>query len=197
MPHTADAFFTINKNIEWFKKRAGNPKSLLYIGWRHDCHPWWWQTFCPALGIEKIGVLEIFNPNFQDLQRRVETGRMNVRPILGDARKIDEYVRAREYDVIFWDHGPEHVSLEDLNRITPLLFSTAGRMLLYCCPWGNWPQHADGNPDEEHKNSVMDWHLTALGMDVVTTGHGPSQDQKGELIAFRFSLDNSLEGFSK
>ena len=183
MPHTRRAFEALEKSIDGIKEKARDPKSLLYIGWRRDASPWWHDKFCKDIGIERIGVLEIFPPNFHDLERRVTEGRYRVKPILGDARKIDQYTSPGEYDIIFWDHGPEHVSLEDLQKVTPVLATYAGRMLLYCCPWGEWRQGPEGsNLDEEHKNSVTPEQLINMGLHVMTFGES-GQDKEGELIA--------------
>lgn len=187
MPHTKRVFDNIEANIDWLKERAGNPRSLLYVGWRHDCKPWWHDTLCPALGIEKIGVLEIFPKNHSDLEQAVWSGRYNVNPVLGDACHIDKTTISRhEYDIIFWDHGPEHVTESDLNVVTPLLADWAGRLLLYCCPWGDWPQGAeDGNDHEIHRNAVTEKQLVDLGMNVKTFAR-PGQHGEGELLAFKF-----------
>lgn len=183
MPHTKRAFEALDKSIEGIKIEAKNPKSLLYIGWRSDASPWWHDKFCKELGIEKIAVLEIFPPNFQNLEREVAKGRYKVKPILGDARQLNQYVAPEEYDVIFWDHGPEHVTLSDLQKATPMLGAMAGRMLLYCCPWGEWSQGPEGsNLDEEHKNYVTPEQLIPMGLHVMTFG-GSGQAAEGELIA--------------
>jgi len=184
MPHTLEAF----KILDGITKRIRdtiNPKSLLYIGWRHDARPWWHDKFSKDLGIERISVLEVFPKNFRDLEHLVSARRYNVRPILGDVRNIHLYTQVGEYDIIFWDHGPEHVSFDELNVVTRNLIRFAGSMLLYCCPWGIWPQGIeDGNEHEEHKNSISASQLTNLGMDVMcinSQGIGNS----GELIAYK------------
>lgn len=196
MPHTKRVFDALESNIPWIKERAGDPKSLLYVGWRRDCKPWWHDTFCPKLGIERVGVLEIFPKNLNDLEQEIWAGRYNVTPILGDARKPHLSLKPREWDIIFWDHGPEHVSAEDLEKATQLLKMFAGRLLLYCCPWGDWPQGPeDGNEHEIHRNAVTTEQLTKHGMMVTEFGK-IGQAGEGELLGFCFLNEYSFDEFS-
>lgn len=195
MPHTKRVFDALEANTPWLKKRAGEPKSLLYIGWRKDCKPWWHDTFCPLMGIEKIGVLEVFPKNHADLEQEVWSGRYNVTPVLGDARRIDQVIKKNEYDVIFWDHGPEHVTAEELRKVTPLLREYAAKLVLYCCPWGDWPQGAEDNNDHEiHRNAVTTEQLTQLGMWVKEFAE-PGQRGEGELLAFSLVKEHSFDAF--
>lgn len=184
MPHTKRMFDYIESNIDNFKKLLGEPpKSMLYVGWRHDCKPWWYDYLVPALGIERVGVIEIFQNNFDDLKRQVEIGRYSLTQIRGNIMDAEQLISPGEYDLIFWDHGPEHVTLDDLKKITPVLFSLCGRGLLYCAPWGEWPQGCeDGNAFEEHLSSLRVEDLEELGMGVGCTGF-PGQKFEGELVS--------------
>lgn len=196
MPHTKVVFDALENNAEWFKKRAGEPKSLLYVGWRHDARPWWYDVFCKKLGVEKVGVLEIFPKNIDDLEQEVWAGRYEVKPILGDVRNINAYVNKDEYDVIFWDHGPEHVSWEDLQKTTPLLYDWAGRLVLYCCPWGEWPQGIEDNNEHEiHRNYVTKEQFLELGLSTITFGTPGNSDPGGELVGFKFLKEHSFDNF--
>lgn len=183
MPHVKPAYDFLEK-VAPIWRDALAPKSLLYIGWRYDGRPWWYDKFGPALGIEKFGVLEIFPKNLADFELQVWAGRYDAQGFLGDARKIEEV--PGDWDVIYWDHGPEHVSYEDLNACTPKLHARANKLLLYSVPWGEWPQGMeDGNEHEVHRNSVYSEQLKDLGMEVVSFG-GPSQQMEGELAAWKF-----------
>lgn len=193
MPHTKVAFDALESSAGLFKKWGRQPKSLLYVGWRYDCKPWWHDTYCPMLGIEKIGVLEVFPKNHSDLEQQVWSGRYNVQPILGNVMNIGSHVKPKEWDIIFWDHGPEHVTRDQLDQVTPVLMETAGSLLLYCCPWGDWPQGAeDGNEHEIHRNAVSKEQLVNLGLTVSTFGK-PGQANEGELIGFHFTSEPELE----
>lgn len=185
MPHTQPAFDVLDRNIVSISERCA-PISLLYVGWRRDCKPWWYDKFCHDLGVKKVGVLEIFPRNHAELEQQVWSGRYDVEPILGDVRSIRKHVEPGEYDVIFWDHGPEHVTRKELIDTTTDLCLMAKRLVIYCCPWGEWPQGAeDGNDHEVHEHAVYPEQLQELGMTVITTG-SPDQIGEGELIAFHF-----------
>jgi len=190
MPHTKEVFDAMNAKASWFKEMAGQPSSMLYVGWRSGSHPWWHRKFCPDLGVTRVGVIEIFQKNFDDLAKFVKDGLLSevkeYELIHSDVKEIKKHVPKDRYDIVFWDHGPEHVSWEDLQEITKSIMEVTGRLVLYCCPWGKWPQKAtDGNADEEHKFDVLPEHFTQLGLNVVTFG-GCNQENKGELVGFRF-----------
>lgn len=184
MPHTKRVFDYFESDVIPLLKKL-DCKSMLYVGWRRDCKPWWHDYMTKELG-GPLGVLEIFPNNLHDLEQAVWSGRYNVASIIaGDARDPASSLTKGYWDVIFWDHGPEHVSLQDLQECTPKLFEYAGKVLLYCCPWGDWPQGADGgNEHEVHRNSVTAEQLQRLGMKV--SCHGlEGQKNEGELIAWK------------
>jgi hypothetical protein len=143
--------------------------------------------------------MEIFGPNFNDLKVFAEKGLLSevqeYELIHGDVRLIKQFVQPGRFDIIFWDHGPEHVTLDELKATTPLLYDLAGRLVIYCCPWGKWPQGPAGeNMTEEHKIDVTPEHLTDLGMNVVKFGE-VDQEREGELVGFRFVKE--FEGMNK
>ena len=74
-------------------------RSMLYVGHRSDTDPWWWRTFAPALGIERIAVLDIDEMNLRTASHITDE------LYLGDLRDID----LPRFDLIFWDEGPEHL----------------------------------------------------------------------------------------
>jgi hypothetical protein len=186
MPHTKRVFDALEEMIPLIRENSDNPKSLLYVGWRHDCKPWWYDTFCKELRIERVGVLEIFPKNISELEQQVWVGRYNLNPVLGDVRSIDQFIGHNTYDVIFWDHGPEHVSWDDLQKCTPLICQVAGRLVMYCCPEGEWPQGAeDGNEHEVHRNAVSKDMFEKLGFLTKSFGR-PGQQGEGELLGLRF-----------
>lgn len=185
MPHTKPAFEFLD-NFSPIIKAQCKPTSMLYVGWRHDGRPWWYDQFGPSLGITRYGILEIFPKNHSDFELLVWAGRYKSEAILGDVRKIDQLVIPGEWDIIFWDHGPEHVTWEDLRETTPRIFGVCGKMLLYACPWGAWPQGMeDGNEHEVHRNFVTEEQFQELGLTTRTFG-GPSQALEGELVGWKF-----------
>lgn len=156
-------------------------KTMLYVGWRADCKPWWHDYMAERLGKDRVDVLEVFGGNVADMEREIWAGRYRVSQVIhGDAR----YDGVIPYDVIFWDHGPEHVTYDDLKVATKNLLESASKALVYCCPWGDWPQGPEGgNVHEIHANSVTPEQLIGLGMNVVTFGQSGQQNE-GELVAW-------------
>lgn len=181
MPHTGPAFAEMERLIPLFKSLE--PKSLLYVGMRHDCAPWWQKVFSSRIGASKLAVLEIDIGNCNEFRKRKKDYDCDV--YHGDVREIGQHVTPGQYDVIFWDHGPEHVSWEDLQKTTPNLIEYAGKILVYCCPLGVWPQGPEGgNVHEEHKNYVTTEQFTQLGLEIITTGK-PGQENLGEIIGYK------------
>lgn len=185
MPHLAEAFQYFNGLIPDIRKMGF--RSLLYVGWRHDASGWWYETFSKGIGIERFGIIEIFKKNFDELNATIsKSGWQNFRTYFGDVREIQKYVQPGEYDVIFWDHGPEHVPGPDLEVITPVL-SRMTKLLIYSCPWGNWPQGAeDGNENERHY-TVTDFQLRDYGFEVKTFGVG-NGTCAGELAGIKVNV---------
>jgi hypothetical protein len=182
MPHTKRVFDYFESEVIPLLQKAGC-KSMLYIGWRHDCKPWWHDYMAKQLG-GPLGVLEIFPKNISDLEHEVWNERYDVASIIaGDARDPGSALVKNYWDLIFWDHGPEHVTWDDLQAATPKLYDYAGKALLYCCPWGEWPQDAeDGNQHEVHRNYVTKEQISSLGMTIKTFGE-PGSKGEGELVA--------------
>ncbi len=184
MPHVKPAFEFLEEKASEFNLSV-KPASMLYIGWRHDGSPWWYDKFGPKMGVVKYGVLEIFPKNISDLEAKVWEGRYDVTAIEGDARSIGSFVKPGEWDIIYWDHGPEHVTWEDLKMCTPSLFAAAGKMLLYSAPWGDWPQGMeDGNEHEVHRNAVSLEQLQELGFTNVVCFGATGQANEGELCSW-------------
>lgn len=186
MPHMKAAFDRLDQLTEGTFRNLGI-RHMLYVGWRHDCHPWWYRKLAPALGVEKITIAEVHPPNAGDAEQKAWNGEFGVNTVIwqGDIRQLPECTTTGIFDMIYWDHGPEHVSFEDLKKVTPSLVQLSNKLLLYSCPWGHWPQSADGgNEHERHLWDVTPEHMEQLGMLWCTVGEA-GQDKGGEIIAWK------------
>jgi hypothetical protein len=186
MPHTQRTFEGLQADLPAIREKI-QPKSLLYVGWRHDCKPWWYDTMCKELGIDQVSVLEIFPKNVADLELKVWEGRYDLQVHRGDvmqyAYELFRHDIKDAHDIIFWDHGPEHVNDDDLIQTTRML-KNAAKLLIYCCPWGLWPQDAtDNNEHEIHRTTVTQEMLEGFGFEVKMFGQ-PGQEGEGELLAY-------------
>lgn len=190
MPHTKPAFDALDAMVPDLQKLG--VRSVLYIGWRRDTRPWWYE-FSKSVGATYISVLEAFGPNVEDLRREVQKGTYDLLVYHGDVRKFDEVFKTTDpdghlFDMIFWDHGPEHVTFDELREVTSCLVKNAGKVVLYAAPWGSWPQGADGGNDlEVHRIDLSPDNLDSLGMKVMSFG-GPGQSNAGELVAWKMKV---------
>lgn len=178
MPHTQRA-------VDWFTENSGiftGVDSMLYVGFRSDSPTWWIDTFGrKMLGTRRFGVVEIFEKNCELVR-----GKFNdIECFHADVRCLDDTIVGMSWDMIFWDHGPEHVSTVDLIAVTPSLMVAARKWLLYCCPWGVWPQGALYDNEHERHYPVYPETFEGLGMTTVRLGTvDQSSAQPGELIAY-------------
>jgi len=179
MPHTKRAFNWMEEHIDIFKKLE--PKSFLYVGHRVTKR-WWHEKFCAELGVERKGLVEIFPDNIAIAKMELKDD--NIEIIQNDVRCIDKFAVEGEWDIVFWDHGPEHCDEEDLDPATTILKQYVGKALIYCCPWGRWPQGIlYENEWERHRTSVQPEMFERNGMTTVTTGEETVAGE-GELIGY-------------
>lgn len=197
MPHVKAAFEWFDKNIDLLKVLSKGSRSLLYIGIRHDTSPWWYLDLCKRLGIERVSVLEIFPKNLGDFEVQCWSGKYGsdggtIGTILGNACQIGDYVSPGEFDIIFFDHGPEHLDPQDFVLATQELKEHAGKLLLYSAPWGEWPQgEEDGNCHEVHRTVLTPELLTSVGMTSATVNQ-LGMGGEGELIAWHVTSGGAL-----
>lgn len=73
------------------------------------------------------------------------------------------------FDVVFWWHGPEHVTREEFNTLIRLLPGKAKRLIVLASPWGVCPQsEVYGNTYEIHMISLYEDDYT--GYQTATIG---------------------------
>jgi len=120
-------------------------KSVLYIGARNGGFEYGINF---RIAKTKITMLEAFEENVNFLKQIPWI--TNV--IHGDVRykEIEE-----KFDIIFWWHGPEHVSEVELPIVVKKLESICNNMVVMGCPWGiyeqnNNPYGSYNNPYEVH-----------------------------------------------
>ena len=179
MPHVGQAFDWFEDNWDIFKPLE--IKSMLYVGLTNSTKEWWKNEFCDALGIETVAIIDIFGPNCVCARRRYP----DIEVIQGDVTKIGNHIKREQYDLIFWDHGPEHAEESVLTHALDQLKEYAGKCVITACPWGNFPQKAIyGNAHEEHKFDVFPSHFEPSGYTVVTINTVDVTAPCGELISY-------------
>lgn len=138
----------------------GNVGSMLYVGHRKDTSQWWWRTFAPAIGAERLAVIDIVKENL------LTAGSITGELYLGDIRQEDS---PRDFGLVFWDEGPEHMPREDALRTITWL-AERNRRVLVSCPWGFQPQGKDRDDPEFHHWGPTAEDMVGIGMTVRTFG---------------------------
>jgi len=183
MPHVGQAFDWFNNNFDVFKHL--NLKSMLYVGWTTSTKNWWCTTFPDALGIEKIGLIDIFSPNLEKSKKDHTVSQRVSEYILGNVCELDSILEKGKYDLIFWDHGPEHAPEDGITESLNHLKEYAGKCVITACPWGHFPQgKIGGNEWEIHRFDVLPEHFAPAGYQVVTINTINNTSPCGELIAY-------------
>jgi len=119
----------------------GNGKIMLYVGVNQR------RAFLLRAFAEwnyEIEIVEIFKPNVDFCKR------FYAFPIIhGDICKADE-ILTKQYDIIAWIHGPEHIDKSKL-KLTLEGLEKHAKLILMIVPEGHSPQGAvDNNKDEKH-----------------------------------------------
>jgi len=148
----------------------GRPiESMLYVGHRHDTHPWWCTSFARAIGSPHLAVLDLQHDNLQT------AAGITSDLILGDIRDTDN-LKNHNFDLIFWDEGPEHcarqVALDTLVNLRKHC-----KIVLISCPWGHQPQGSGPDDPEFHHWGPQTADFESIGMSAQT--HGFEFDGKG------------------
>lgn len=168
MPTTQQAFDFLG---ERGRELLGPCSSLLYIGHRHDTHPWWHTVLATTLGVSRIAVIDI------DASNLSSANGITNELYLGDIRQSDA---PTGFDLVFWDEGPEHLPKEVSLALCQHLQERNARVLI-SCPWGYQPQGSGPEDIEFHHWGPMPddfrsigWVAHTFGMmfDGVGNGHG-------------------------
>lgn len=152
--------------------------SVLYVGasWRR-------QQFVGSLAkaAKYVDVLEAWPDNVKALHTNV-----NFRNVIqGDVRDIDKLIR-QSYDLVFWWHGPEHVTEEEASSVIDSLREIA-KVVILGCPWGILRQDAAyDNPYEQHQSALYPSFFEERGFLVSTMGQ---QDKGGSNITAWLETD--------
>lgn len=139
------------------------PGSLLYVGARPDAHSWLPQLHEAG---HIITVLEVWPENVKGL---IEDTRIKVL-IQGDIRQVDDLF-GNAFDYIFWWHGPEHLSYDEIQPTLTKLESLTTKLVTVACPFGYYSQGPHkGNPYETHLTTLYPVNFEEWGYEVRTDG---------------------------
>ena len=150
-------------------------RSVLYVGARASR-----TEFAAELAAAGavIDVLEVWEQNVNDLRAAAPPWLRHV--FHHDVRNVD-LLPLPHYDVVFWWHGPEHVTRLEAQR-TAMKLRRIADLVVLGCPWGDYPQGAlGGNPHEEHVWAPEPEEFEALGFDVEVL---PPKGRGGNILSW-------------
>lgn len=163
-------------------------KSLLNVGFNSiipstgiEAKHWWVRLF-QDVGVERFAILELFQQNIAFINKYFGQRDFPMEVRWGDARHIRQYYKIKEFDIVLWWHGPEHLVELEIEPTLFMLRSVAKDWLVVGCPNGYLEQdEVYGNPHETHRShkeesfyrdhleyttTVVKWngmeHLTAI-----------------------------------
>ena len=150
------------------------PGRLLYVGaskLRAQCLPELVQAG------HQVTILEIWPDNAALYRAR------GFDVVLADVRQAAA-LELPHYDVAFWWHGPEHVTLAELPVALAAL-ETLADLVVLACPWGRSPQGAVyGNPHEAHVSELSPEAFNRWGYRTSTLGR-PGTQSRSQIIAIK------------
>lgn len=156
----------------WIKNRDKMGKTILNIGLDNNPNfpSWpWCDWFIDKMKYEEVCVLELVKENVDFLQEHFKHSK-NVQVIQGDVCEATKYIK-KNYDTIFWWHGPEHIPLEKLPIAYKELKSITNNCMLFNCPWGKYyGLHSGRHIGDPHHFYPENEHFTNLGMQVFNDG---------------------------
>ncbi len=133
---------------------------MLYVGHRGDTHPWWHDTFAKRIGASRIAVIDIDKGNLQT------AAHVTSELYHGDIRQND---CPRDFGIVFWDEGPEHLPREESLEVIRWL-AERNRRVLISCPWGYQQQGAGPSDPEFHHWGPQPADFESIGMTARTFG---------------------------
>ena len=173
MPHNKIAFDWLESKVDLFKPTS----SMLYVGWRSRSSMWWLDSFAPSIDCSCVGLVEAHKGNFLQFNREIRS------KYLGRIEEVVKEFEVGEWDLLFWDHGPEHAESETSLITATIEFKSIFNKILYACPWGHCSNDASGNPHEKHGVTIYEETFKKMGLNVITFNK-PDSNAKGELIAW-------------
>jgi len=151
-----------------------NYKTVLYIG-INRFRSMFIKDFADAKYM--IDVIEIFKSNTEYWKKKDICNYI----ICADIRTVKI---EKNYDLIVWYHGPEHVARDEAIKTFEKLEDHANKMLILGCPHGAYPQGPEyGNENERHLSEWSGPDLMHYGFSVDIIGN---HNEKGSnLLAWK------------
>jgi hypothetical protein len=91
---------------------------------------------------------------------------------VGDVRNVDQIYNDGAFDIVFWSHGPEHITREEWEETFAKLEKLANMAIIIQCPWGSG---YNGHPGHFAK-SIRKGEFEAFGFTVFYAGKEDTRD---------------------
>lgn len=160
-------------------------KSILYVGG----HMRFGRNLQLLPYFEKAGyeidIVEIFYDNCVQMTNAIQEQGRNIRVIWAD---IKGYVPDREYDIVLWHHGCEHIRKDELPNVLSSMLQYTKHLIILGTPNGNYEQGAEyGNQYEIHQShwseedfQDLELHTSAIGVPGTQNGNIFAWWRRGE-----------------
>jgi len=154
-------------------------KTLLYIG----ANPMRNDELDELMNMGyKATILEAFEPNCDELKTRGFSRVINA--------DIVDYEFEKDFDVIMFWHGPEHLRHQDLKPTIKKLEEHC-KLLIFACPFGTYPQGIEyGNYYEIHHSHIYPDFFEVHNYKTATLGE--VDNQGSHLMAWKLTKDGKL-----
>jgi PAS domain-containing protein len=146
------------------------------IGWRFQTGPDLHLALHHVFGIQKVFLVDVFEPNLQTYAKHYRKECPWVELILADVRHIIKCPwQIGPAQLVIWQGGPEHLKKEEAGRVLGELQNIWDAILLEM-PKGTYPQGPlFGNPAEEHLSEWEPEEMEKAGW--MTADHPTYPDQ--------------------
>jgi uncharacterized protein YciI len=132
-----------------------NSKTILMVGWRYDSD----FSFVDFMIEESkdLTIVEIYEPNTKNVRKEVTI----------HCSDILDFDIEKEYDLLLWQHGPEHVFKSEVLDFVKKV-SDKFKHIVFETPYGHNPQgEMYGNIYETHVSEWEEKDYTDLGFNYV------------------------------
>jgi hypothetical protein len=137
---------------DFFAKHMEGSSVLLVGTGPTDAQYYDWPQLMEKFGASSVEYLEVFQGNID-----FHAGKP-YKIKLGDGREIDKYYSNDSIDLVFFLHGPEHISKEDMLPMFDKCFDVCKKAVLFACPYGGYYDgqgEMGGNIHEDHIQKNM------------------------------------------
>ncbi len=134
--------------------------------------------------VQLLGHLQQYNITILEIDAKNAAG-LNFPTVVGDVRSAYNLFSPKQFEVIIWWHGPEHVYHHEIEGLLFDLANKCKSLIILGAPYGYYPQGVvDGNIHERHLCHLMPEDFKKWGYRSATVGE-PESGPEGCIVAWR------------